>query len=48
LATSMQALKDITGAGILTGNSSLAQSLLQNYTVLTNHESPGSLVDAIA
>jgi hypothetical protein len=46
LATSMSALQDITNTGILTSNSSLAQSLLQNYTVLTNPASLGSLVDA--
>jgi hypothetical protein len=48
LATSMQVLQNITGTGILASNPSLTQSLLQNYTILTNPTSLGSLVNTSA
>ena len=48
LAASMQVLQNITGAGALTSNPSLTQSILQNYAAPTNVPSPGSLVDTSA
>ena len=48
LATSMQLLQNITSTGILASNPSLTQSLLQNYTILTNPASLGSLVNTSA
>jgi len=48
LAASMQVLQNLTSAGTIAGNPSLAQSILQNYTTLTNLPSPGSLVDTNA
>ncbi len=48
LATSMQLLQDITGTGILASNPSLAQSLAQNYTILTDPAALGTLVNTNA
>lgn len=48
LAASMQMLQNITSTGVLASNASLAQSLMQNYTILTNPASLGSLVDTSA
>lgn len=45
LATSMQILQNIANSGILASNASLTQSLMQNYTILTNPASLGSLLD---
>ncbi len=48
LATSMQVLQNITSTGVLANSPSLVQSLMQNYTVLTNPTSLGSLVNTSA
>ncbi len=48
LASSMQVLQNLGSANTLTSNPSLAQSVLQSYTTLTNVPSLGTLINTSA